>query len=523
MATATDAEQKLIKHRLGQIGRDTGIVFLGNVLDKLFGFAFTIGIAKLYGLRMFGLFLLGLTICQAGALVFNLGFGNGLIRYVSLYKKDKEKLRGTIWTAGVLSVSLAALLGLVLFLVADPMARHFFANKGRLAFILQCFAFTLPLSAASGIWVRTLVGLRNFKVQAYVRNLIEPGVKVGGALVFFALGFKLEGLILAYVLSTVVASGAAYYFYSAALRERLRGVRPVLQFKEFIGYCWPLVMRNLVSKVSRRADVLLLGAFRSPVEITLYMFALRLASFHSFITDAFDRAYSPHIPGLHADGKHQELGHAFQTVARWTMLLTVPIFIMLIVFPEAIIPVLGEQFMPAATAVSLVTGAACFSYAVGPSETAIVMAGRSKVSLVIRMVGGVVALGLNVWLIPRYGIIGAAVGFMMTAVVTSLLAGGMAYRDMRLHPFQWGYLKILLAGMIAVGVGAVLQPVLPANKYVSLLLLGASLLLIYGSSLLLLGLDDEDKEMFGRLWTWVQSAFSGRAAPRLADVGTKSD
>ncbi|MBI3948844.1 MAG: oligosaccharide flippase family protein [Acidobacteria bacterium] len=521
MAVASNAESKLIKSRLTQISRDSGVVFIGNILDKLFGFAFTVGIAKLYGLKVFGLFVLGLTICQFGSLAFNLGFGNGLIRYVSLYKKDQAKLKGIIWTAGLLSVSLAVVVGAGLFFAADPVVRHFFARKDRLAIVLKCLAFTLPLSAASGIWVRTLVGLKNFKAQAYIRSLIEPATKVGAALVFFLLGLKLEGLILAFLVSTVVASAAAYHLYSAALRGRLKGIRPIFQFRELMSYCWPLVLRNLVSKASRRADVLLLGAFRNPIDVTLYTFAQRLSTLGTFITDAFENAYAPHIPALHADGKREELRHGFQTVTRWTMLLTVPIFVMLIAFPEIIIPVLGEQFAPAATAVSIVTAATFVSYATGPSQIVILMSGHSKISLANRLATSVVALGFNIWLIPRYGILGAAIACVAAAVAGNLLASGIVYVMMGLHPIHRSYLKALAAGLVATIAGKVCQGVFTGNKYLALISQGVVVLVSYGVALLLLGLDREDKGLWRQLWGRWQSLKAG-LVPRPTEARSKS-
>jgi O-antigen/teichoic acid export membrane protein len=516
-----DAEGKLIKSRLTQIGRDSGIVFIGNVLNKLFGFAFAVGIAKLYGLKIFGLFFLGLTICQFGALVFNLGFGNGLIRFVALYRKDRAQLKGTIWTTLLLSVSLSLLVGAGLFFAADPLTQHFFLHKGRLALVLKCLAITLPLSAASGVWMRTLVGLKNFKAQTYVRSVIEPGTKVGMALVLFAWGLRLEGLILAYVIASIVASAAAYYFYSAALGDRLKAVQPIYQFRALISYCWPLVLRNLVSKASRRTDILLLGAFRNPVEITLYTFAQRLATLSTFVTDAFENAYTPHIPGLHAAGHYSQLRQGFQTITRWTMLLTMPIIAMLMAFPDIIIPVLGEQFMPAAIAVSIITAATFFNYATGPSQTTILMAGGSKVSLGIRVVASVVALGFNIWLIPRYGFLGAAIASAAGSVMGNLLATGIAYATMGLQPIHRGYVKVLIAGLVAVAVGEACRGVITAEKHALLIFYGLVILVSYGLALLLLGLDQNDKVIIGHFWEHWRIPKAVVVA-EVADAGPKS-
>ncbi|GEM_PF-2185605 len=513
----TDSQSYQQVHKLGV---DSGVVLVGNVLDKLFGFAFAVGIAKLYGLKVFGLFVLGFTLVRLVSVVINLGFGKGLIRFVSLYadRGDEARLKGIIWSALGLSVPFALFVGVILFVAADPIVRHMFGNRQRLTLVLESLAVALPWLALTGIWLRSLVGLKRFKPQIYVNSVIEPAVRVGVALVLFLMGYRLDGLIIAYLMAVAASVMVAYGYFFRAFHHRFKGVRPVFQFRELLSFSWPLLLRNLVSRASRRADILLLGAFRGPAEITLYTFALRLASLNTLITSAFQKAYTPHIAPLHAEARFDELRRGFQTVTRWMMLLTVPAFAMLIFFPRAVIPVLGEQFESAAQAVSIVTLAVFFSYAVGPSETAIIMSGRSKTSLAIRVISGVVALGLNIGLVPSHGIVGAALAFAGSVVLANALAAGIAYRDMKLHPLHMSYIKVLIAGAIATGIGALSHTFLPGQKYVAFLALGLIMVSTYGASLFLMGVDREDRYAFQRLRARLGRALGrGRFSP-VADA-----
>ena len=68
----------------------------------------------------------------------------------------------------------------------------------------------------------------------------------------------------------------------------------------------------------------------------------------------------------------------------------------------------------------------------------LVTAGRSSWSLINGLLAVVVNVGLDVLLIPRYGITGAAIGWSAAIVVTNLMPLAQLAATVRLHPFGRG-------------------------------------------------------------------------------------
>lgn len=54
----------------------------------------------------------------------------------------------------------------------------------------------------------------------------------------------------------------------------------------------------------------------------------------------------------------------------------------------------------------------------------------------------------NLWLIPKYGIIGAAISTSGAYLFYNLLRGGYIYLVYELHPFKWVQLKLLFVGLV---------------------------------------------------------------------------
>jgi len=55
---------------------------------------------------------------------------------------------------------------------------------------------------------------------------------------------------------------------------------------------------------------------------------------------------------------------------------------------------------------------------------------------------------VNLWLIPKYGIVGAAISTSGAYLVYNLLRGGFIHYEYQLHPFKWVQVRLLLLGLL---------------------------------------------------------------------------
>jgi len=100
-------------------------------------------------------------------------------------------------------------------------------------------------------------------------------------------------------------------------------------------------------------------------------------------------------------------------------------------------------------------------------------------------------------LVPGLGILGAALG--MSAAIIAENTGTMlaVRRRLGFWPYNWAWLKPLAAGLLAAGAAYLVGLVLSLPAIPTILVVGAVFGVGYLALLLLLGLNDTDREFLG--------------------------
>jgi O-antigen/teichoic acid export membrane protein len=128
----------------------------------------------------------------------------------------------------------------------------------------------------------------------------------------------------------------------------------------------------------------------------------------------------------------------------------------------------------------------------GPCGTVLIMSGRSDLSFMNTVILLAVSIGLDIWLIPKYGLRGAAWAGAIAVILVNLLRLFEVWLTLKIHPFKWGFAKPIAAGVLS----SVSIYFLQSRVFSEGLLLDlASLLLlifIYIAIIYLLKLDSED-------------------------------
>jgi len=109
-------------------------------------------------------------------------------------------------------------------------------------------------------------------------------------------------------------------------------------------------------------------------------------------------------------------------------------------------------------------------------------------------------VGLNVLLIPRWGMVGAATASLAAVAINNLLRLIEVYILFRLLPYNVSFLKPVTAGLAALAAALALGRLLPAEA--SLLYAAVNVIILlaaYVGAILLLGLSEEDRSVLARL------------------------
>jgi hypothetical protein len=217
----------------------------------------------------------------------------------------------------------------------------------------------------------------------------------------------------------------------AATAAGAAGAEP-LGFWRFTG---PRGLAALAQITIQRIDIVLVAIIRGPAEAAIYTAATRFLVAGQFSNQAISMAAQPRFTEMFSQGDHRGANRIYQVTTAWLILLTWPLYLLAISFGPQILTVFGHSYRAGADVMVILGLTMLLATGCGQVDMVLVTAGRSSWSLINGLLAVVVNVGLDVLLIPRYGITGAAIGWSVAIVVTNIMPLVQLAASLRLHPF----------------------------------------------------------------------------------------
>jgi len=143
----------------------------------------------------------------------------------------------------------------------------------------------------------------------------------------------------------------------------------------------------------------------------------------------------------------------YSSVTKWIFAIVLPGFLLMALFSTPIIKIMfGAEYEEGAMALSILAFSYFVSALVGLASSLLTTYGRTKIVMGCTFVGAGSNVLFNFFLIPIYGINGAAIATGSSVVLMSILYLFFVYRITGMQPFRLSYVKPLFASLIAVSV-----------------------------------------------------------------------
>ncbi len=210
---------------------------------------------------------------------------------------------------------------------------------------------------------------------------------------------------------------------------------------------------------------------------------------------AVSTIFAPKIYALYGRGDLEEVGRLYQRSTRWVLMCVLPLFFYTVLNAKPLLALFGPEFVKGSAALIILAAAYLVMTGTGPAGDVVLMSGRSKAILYAAAASGALGLGLNVYLIPRFGLLGAAVATGLAIALGNVANVLLAWRFTGLQPYTKAIAKpIVIAACVAglhVAVGLIV-----GGEPIPQLVWGAVIWLMYPLLLFRLGLETEDVEVW---------------------------
>jgi len=259
-----------------------------------------------------------------------------------------------------------------------------------------------------------------------------------------------------------------------------------------------------------QTDKILIGFFLNAREVGIYAVAMGMVAFVPSILKAVNQMFAPTIAELHAAGEHAVLARLYQTLTKWILGLTIPLILTIALFSHPLMRIFGRDFEIGASCLTVATLAELIDCGVGSVGFLLLMSGNERRLLRIQIVMAVAILGLNVWLIPTWGILGAAVASAVATVATNLWSLQEVRSRLGLFPYSRSYYRLVVPVTASFAVLWLVR-LMPVS-IPPVVVMGTALTLSYAVFLgiaLLFGLDADDQLIARAAWSRLRQTVTG--------------
>lgn len=414
------------------------------------------------------LFLIVETVAGLGA---NVGVVNFIARLRSLGRDADIPaiLRAALWPVALVSAAAAA----GLFLAAGPVAQVLLsAHVGRdaspslVAGALRALALAIPFAALLDTFLGAGRGYRHMRPTALLDRVGRSTGQLIGVLIAAAAG-STALLAPLWAVAYLPACAAAWLWLrrirrTAASRpaappgrapgsaeERLADV----SLRGFWRFTVPRGLAALAQITIQRIDIVLVAVIRGPAEAAIYTAATRFLVAGQFGITALNMASQPRFAELFTVGNRRAAGLLYQATTAWLVLLTWPLYLLAMVYGPEVLNLFGHTYQAGAPVMVILACSMLLSTACGQVDVVLITTGRSSWSLANGLLALVVNVGLDLLLIPSYGITGAAIGWAASITAANLTPLAQLAAALRLHPFGRG--TLLAAGLAGLAFGVI--------------------------------------------------------------------
>lgn len=497
-------EGKELKDNLSKLAKNAGISGVGEIIGNAIAYTSNVLVTRRIGLSPFGVYVLASTILRIVGIFSVLGLDWGLIRFISLYqgRGDRARVKGII----IFSTKVAGLISLfffsLLFLTSNFISIQIFHNPD-LSPALQILLISLPFTTLMTVWLGGIQGFQVIKYRVYVEKLLQPLSRLLFLVIFFLLGMKLFGVLIASVLSAIIGFIMAFWYLDKIFPFRQNQLIPIYEKKETLAFSLAVSLISFFYYISRWIGIFMLGYFSTSKDVGIYGAVDRVIPLITLPLVALNSIFTPMVAELYDKRDLAKLESLYKVETKWAISLGLPLFLVLSIFARPIMSIFGSGFAEGAVVLIMLSTAQMIVVSAGSQGQVLMMTGHQNLTLINNVFFSVINIVSNYFFIPRYGIMGAAVSGLICTVIIVIIEVGQVYYLFRMHPFRSDMVKPLASGIFASLFIFFFSRSDLINRYqTNVFFLGILIILFAGfylASMLILKLSDEDWSVINTL------------------------
>lgn len=383
-------------------------------------------------------------------IIVDSGIFDGMRKFIAENNNDEQWKNGIFGFYFLVGMVLAIITGIFIIIITRlGFINRVLGSKFRLYFYLLCIL--LVFKQLFMISRSALMGLR-LEHHSESLKILQQFCFIVGAVSLAYIGFGVPGILLGHILSNIVAGLIGLYLISKKINIFAVDQIPYrsLPRRKLLSFNFLSVILILLVSSLYHVDIILLRLLVGGDETGFYKAIFLIAGpFIWIVPTAIQTVFLQSSSELESIGELEDISHHSKTATRYVLAFTVLLSIGLVLLSEPFIELYyGEQYVVASTAlILLLPGSICISVA-RPILAIGQGLGQLRLLIYSTTLAALINLILNILLIPRYSIEGAALatslGYASMLLLHIITAKKIGYQPIK----NSRYTGTLISGII---------------------------------------------------------------------------
>jgi len=382
--------------------KNTGALFIGRVGSLLIKMIVSISVANYLGRGNNGVLVGGTVYFYFFSAIASLGLDQFIVKELHAIPENRDQILGTsFWMkvfAGLCCVPLIWL------------AYHIYPAKGTPYYYVLIFSMIGIIQSFTIIesYFQSQVQSKYIMQVQITGNLVSAAIKIG--LIF--LHMPLIWFVYAYTLDFLLISLGDYFTYQRKGRSIFNWSYNSKLAKKLLKYSWPLIVSGIMVALYMKIDVIMLQNMSGVKESGAYATVASLSEAWNFVPSVIVTSLFPAILNARRDdlGRYKKrIQHLYDLM----VYLSVPVAIVITFASPLIYKLFKPEYAYAAPVLSVHIWSGVFVFLGAASGQYLIAENLNKLTFIRTGFGAIVNIVLNLVLIPKMGMMGAAISTLV--------------------------------------------------------------------------------------------------------------
>lgn len=313
------------------------------------------------------------------------------------------------------------------FTFSEEFISMVFKKSDAYNLILKTF-FTLIFFTVTMLNIDTIRALQKTVISELFRNIFRYVPVLLGAILIYILEktqLIVDVYLIGFLILCLISTACTFFLIRKKRFNKLPSF--FFTYKEIFLTSYPMAISAIAYFIMQGIDVLILTTYSSFESVAYYSVAVKLSTLTALSLLSVNIVVAPKIAEIYEKRKTNELQLLIKKSTRLIFIISIFLLSFIFLFSEHILYLFGPNYIVASTPLVILLSAQLYNSVSGPSAIYLNMTGKQRVLNWILIIGLLTNIFLNLYLIPNYGMNGAAIATLVSLVLWKSMAAIYIY------------------------------------------------------------------------------------------------